>query len=388
MRGGGHNIAGAALADGGLTLDMSGLRGVDVAPGARRAAVQPGCLLADVDRATQDHGLATTLGFYSEVGVAGLTLGGGIGYLGRRFGWTVDNLLEVEIVTADGKIRRASRTRNAELFWGVRGAGAHLGVVTSFVYALHPVGPEVYGGIIAWPFARAEEVLRCHRDLTADAPRELAVFLMMLRAPEAPFVPAEWHGRRVCATIVCHTGAAERREAAIAPLRALGDPVIDTLREQPYTEQQSLMDGTEPKGAHYHWRSGYVALVTDALLTEMQDVFASCPMPHGQVGLLHLGGAIGDREPDDGAVGNRDARFAYGALGKWEPADPAAADHRRWVRDAGERLRAHSTGSSYVNFQTEDEGPEHLRASYGANFDRLAALKRRYDPDGLFRALE
>ena len=387
VRGGGHNIAGLALAHGGVVIDMSRLRAVAVDPEARRATVQPGCLLRDVDRATQRHGLATPLGYVSEVGVAGLTLGGGLGYLARRFGWSVDNLAEVEIATADGQIRRASRTENEDLFWGVRGGGSHLGVVTSFVFELHPVGPAVYGGLIAWPFARAGAVMRAYRELATAAPRELSVFLILTRAPEAPFVPAEWHGQRICAMTVCHSGAPEERAAALAPLRAIADPVFDGLRELPYTELQSQLDASEPKGFHYHWRTIYADDLSDDLLMTLADAFANCPAPHGETGILHLGGAIGDREPDDGAVGNRNARFACGVLGMWEPDDPEADVHRRWVRDTGERIVPYSTGATYANFLSADEGADRLRAAYGANFDRLLELKRRYDPDGLFRAL-
>ena len=236
VRGGGHNIAGRAIAAGGMTIDMAALREVVVDPEARTVTVQPGCLLADVDRATQQHGLATPLGFYSEVGVAGLTLGGGIGYLSRRFGWAVDNLLEVEIVTADGKVRRASREHDADLFWGVRGAGASLGVVTEFTFRLHEVGPRVHGGLIAWPFERADEIAAAYRAFTAEAPRELAVWMIFVRAPAAPFVPPEWHGERVVAMAVCYSG--DRPEEALAPLRALGEPVFDLLQDQPYTEVQ------------------------------------------------------------------------------------------------------------------------------------------------------
>jgi FAD/FMN-containing dehydrogenase/pimeloyl-ACP methyl ester carboxylesterase len=388
VRGGGHNIAGTALAAGGLTLDMSQLRTVVVDPRERTATVAPGCLLGDVDRETQLHGLATPLGFLSEVGVAGLTLGGGLGYLSRRFGWTVDNVLEVEIVTGDGQVRRASRHVEPELFWAVRGGGAFVGVVTSFTFRLHRVGPAVYGGLIAWPFERARPVLAAYRETTAAAPRELAVWLELLRAPEAPFVPPEWRGERICAMVVCHSGEQAGRDAALAPLRALGDPVFDLLREQPYAELQSQLDATEPKGAHYYWRTEYAAGLSEALLDELLDVAAGCPLPLGQVGVLHLGGAIGDRAGDDGAVGNRDAAFALGVLGRWEPGDPAADEHRRWIRAAGARLRPHSTGATYVNFQTADEGPERLRASYGLNVDRLADLKRRYDPDRLLRSLD
>jgi hypothetical protein len=325
VRGGGHNIAGTALADGGLTIDMSGLRGIQVDRRARTATVQPGCLLGDVDRETQLHGLATPLGFFSEVGVAGLTLGGGLGYLTRRFGWTVDNLLEVEIVTADGAVRRAAEDENEELFWAIRGAGANLGVVTSFTFRLHEVGPTVYGGLIAWPFKRADEILTAYRTLTAEAPRQLAVWMNLMRAPAAPFVPEAWHGERICAMVVCYSGELGKVDEVMAPIRALPDPIFDLLAEQPYSQVQSMLDATEPKGDHYYWKTGFVARLSDDLLSTLRELGAECPIPRAQVGVLHLGGALNEHAGDDGAVGNRDARYVVGAIGVWEPDEPHGA---------------------------------------------------------------
>jgi FAD/FMN-containing dehydrogenase len=385
VRGGGHNIAGTAHAPGGVTLDMSGLRAVRVDPEARTATVQAGCLLQDVDRATQAHGLALPLGFYSEVGVAGLTLGGGIGYLSRRFGWTVDSLLEVEIVNADGRVRRASRGEHEDLFWAVRGAGARLGVVTELTFRLHEVGPTVVGGLIAWPFERAAEILDAYRTFSAEAPRELAVWLLAVRAPEAPFVPPEWHGERVCAMVVCYSGALDRAEEALAPIRALGAPVFDVVAERPYTEIQSLLDGTEPKGEHYYWKSDYLAELDDGFLETFRELAADCPIPLAQVGILHPGGALNDREGDDGVVGNRDARYVYGLIGAWAPDEPLADEFREWICDGHERLRPYGTGGSYVNFQSADEGEDRIRGAYGANYDRLMEIKRAYDPDDVFR---
>ena len=386
VRGGGHNIAGTALADGGLTLDMSGLREVHVDPQGRTATVQPGCLLSDVDRETQRHGLATPLGFISEVGVAGLTLGGGLGYLTRRFGWTVDNLLEVEIVTADGEVRRAARDENEDLFWAIRGAGANLGVVTSFTFRLHEVGPTVFGGLIAWPFERAAEILGAYRSLTAEAPRELAVWMNLMRAPAAPFVPEAWHGERVCVMVVCFSGELDRADEAVAPIRALRDPVFDLLAEQPYTQVQSYLDATEPKGEHYYWKTGYLAGLDDELLSTLRELAATCPIPQAQLGILHLDGALGERPNDDGAVGNRDVHYVFGALGMWEPGEARAGEFRDWVGEAWSRVGPFTTGGNYVNFQTADEGEERIRASYGANFERLVEIKRRYDPHNMFRS--
>jgi FAD/FMN-containing dehydrogenase len=385
IKGGGHNIAGTAIAAGGLTLDMSRMRDVTVDPPAKLAHVGPGCLLKDVDRATQAHGLATVLGFISEVGVAGLTLGGGLGYLTRRFGWTVDNLEEVEIVTADGEIRTASRDENAELFWALRGGGGNFGVVTRFTFRLHEVGPTVYGGLIAWPFERADEILSAYRTITAEAPRELTVWLILLRAPAAPFVPEEWHGKRICAMAVCYSGDLDNIDEVLAPIRALGDPVVDLLQEQPYTQVQSYLDEGEPKGNHYYWKTEYVAELSNDLLMTMRNLFAECPIPEAQLGFLHLGGALNEHAEDDGAVGNRDTRFVFGVNGIWEPDEPDADMFGEWIRYAWKRLRLFSTGRTYINFQTADEDEARVRATYGANFGRLAEVKKTYDPDNLFR---
>ena len=385
VKGGGHNIAGTALADGGLTIDMSRLRGVLVDPEARTATAQAGCLIGDLDRETQLHGLATPGGFVSETGLAGLTLGGGFGYLTRRFGWTVDNLLAVEIVTADGQVRRASREENADLFWAVRGAGHNFGVVTSFTFRLHEVGPTVYGGLVAWPFERADEILHAYREITTESPPELTAFLILRRAPPAPFVPEAWHGERVCAMTVCYSGELADAGEALAPIRELADPVFDLLGERPFTQVQSLLDATQPKGYHYYWKTEFASELSDGLLSTARDLAAENPIPDGQLVFVHVGGALNERDPDDGAVNNRDARFAYGAAGKWEPDDPDGDRYREWVRAAWERFRPFSTGGNYINFQTADEGEERIRATYGDNYDRLVELKRTYDPENVFR---
>jgi FAD/FMN-containing dehydrogenase len=385
VKGGGHNIAGTAIAEGGLTLDMSHLRRVAVDPRGPLADVGAGALLRDVDRATQHHGLATVLGFISEVGVAGLTLGGGLGYLTRRFGWTVDNLEEVEIVTADGRIRTARRDENADLFWAVRGGGGNLGVVTRFTFRLQEVGPMVYGGLIAWPFERAAEILPAYRAITEGAPRELSVWLILMQAPPEPFVPEEWQRKPICAMTVCYSGDLHDVDKVMAPIRALPDPVIDLLGTQPYSQVQSYLDEGEPKGQHYYWKTEYVADLSDDLLATTRELFAECPIPDAQIGFLHLGGALNDHAWDDGAVGNRDARYALGANGMWHPGEPRAAEFQQWVRSAWERLRPFSTGRTYINFQTADEGADRIRATYGANFDRLQQVKKTYDPHNLFR---
>jgi hypothetical protein len=390
VKGGGHNIAGTALVDAGMTIEMSLLKAVAVDPAARIARVQPGCLLQDVDRATQAHGLATVLGFVSDTGVAGLTLGGGFGYLSRRFGWAVDNLLEVEIVTADGRLRRAGPEEHADLFWAIRGAGHNFGVVTEFVFRLHEVGPQVTGGILGWPAEDPDQIgkaLGAYRDLTSGAPRELTVFCVILRAPPAPFVPEQWHGRRVVFFLVCHSGAAEEAAGDLAPLtRALGPPIIDLVDRRPYTEQQSLIDGTEPQGMYYYWKTEFVAALPDDLLSLWRDLALECPIPDGQLVFVHIGGALNERDVSDGAVGNRDAHFACGAAAMWPPGDPQAEIYRQWTRDAWARFRPFSTGGNYINFQTADDAADRIRATYGQNLDRLAEMKAKYDPDNLFRS--
>jgi FAD/FMN-containing dehydrogenase len=386
IKGGGHNIGGTSIAEHGLTLDMSGMRDITVMPEARLAQVGPGCLLKDVDRATQEYGLATVLGFISEVGVAGLTLGGGLGYLTRRFGWTVDNLREVEVVTADGEIRIANRQENADLFWAIRGAGANLGVVTRFTFHLHEVGPTVYGGLIAWPFDRADEVIEVYRRVTTEGPRELAVWLLLINAPPEPFVPHEWHGKKICAMTVCYTGDLAGIEKMLAPIRAIGDPIVDLLAEQPYTQVQSYLDEAEPKGLHYYWKTDYAAELGDELLELTKELFANCPIPGIDLGFLHIGGAINEHDEDDGAVGNRNARYMIGANAMWEPDEPKADSFRQWIRDAWQRLHPFSTGRTYINFQTADESEDRIRATYGSNFERLVEVKKKYDPDNLFRS--
>ena len=384
VRGGGHNIAGTALIDGGLTIDMSGLRGVTVDPAARTATVQPGCLLGDVDRATQEHGLAMPLGFFSEVGVAGLTLGGGLGYLTRRFGWAVDNLLEAEIVTADGEVRRAGRDEHSDLFWALRGAGARLGVVTSFTFRLHEVGPTVFGGLIAWPFERAAEILDAYRALTEEAPRELAVWLNIIHAPEAPFVPPEWHGERVCAMVVCYSGDLARTRRSHRSARSASRSSTSCASSRtPRSSRTSTRPS--PRAMHYYWKTEYLAELGDGFLEALRALAEECPIPESQHAVLHIGGALNDREPDDGAVGNRDARYVCGLIGAWAPGEPQAEAYRDWLRGAFERVRPFGTGGNYVNFQSADEGEDRIRASYGANYDRLMEVKRAYDPDDVFR---
>ena len=384
IKGGGHNMAGTSIATRGLTLDMSRLRVVTVDPDKRLAHVGSGCLLQDVDRATQAHGLATPLGsFSSEVGVAGLTLGGGVGYLTRRFGWTADNIEEVEIVTADGEIRTASRDGNPDLFWAVRGGGGNFGVVTRFTFRLHEVGPTVTGGLVVWSADRADDVLAAYRDLTEAAPRELTAALTVRLAPPAPFLPPEWHGRPIIGLLVCHSGA--DAEADLAPVRSLGEPIADLVTEKPYIEQQAMLDGMEPHGNRYYWKTEYLDGLSSAFLDTFCELAVKVTSPLSESIVIHLAGALNERAGDDGAVGNRDARYMTAFAGQW-PADAPDDEHVAWVREAWKRVRPFSTGGNYLNFQTADEDLERLRATYGTNYDRLVEVKEKYDLENLFRS--
>ncbi len=384
VRGAGHNIAGTAVAEQGLALDMRQMKGVLVDPEERTVQAQPGCVLGDVDRETQLHGLATPLGFVSLTGVAGLTLGGGFGYLTRRFGWTVDNLLEIEIVTADAHVLRASKSENEDLFWAIRGGGGNFGVITSFKYRLHQIGPKIVGGIIGWPADRSAEVLKLYREVTAAAPRELTLFLTIRFAPSTSFVPPEWRGKPIIAIFVCDSSAGAA-DSYIGGLRKLGGSIFDTVVEKNYTEQQTIVDATQPNGKRYYWKSEYIRSLTDEFLSTFRNHAALETSPLSQMFLAHVQGAIGEKKADDGAVGNRDAKYVLVIVGGWEP-DPDLDDvNIAWVRNAWQSLRPFSTGGVYINFQTADEGQDRVQASYGQNFERLAEIKAKYDPQNLFR---
>ncbi|MGH2721599.1 MAG: FAD-binding protein [Actinomycetota bacterium] len=385
MKGGGHNIAGTSLADGALTLDMSLMRSVEVDAGRRVAHVGAGCRLQDVDRATQAHGLATVLGFVSETGVAGLTLGGGMGYLTRRFGWTVDNLEEVEIVTADGTVRRAAAGEHEDLFWAVRGGGGNFGVVTRFTFRLHEVGPEMTGGLIVWEAERAEDVLARYREVSEAAPRELTLAVTIRLAPPAPFIPERWHGRPVIGILACHTGNTDQAAKDLAPIRALGNPVADVIVRKRYVEQQAMLDATQPKGLHYYWKSEFLPGLSDQMLETYRQRAAAVASPMSQAVIFQLGGALADQDPRATSFGNRDASYIFFAQGSWPATSPDADHHLAWVRTAWESIRPYSTGGNYVNVQTFDEDDSRVEEAYRDNLEQLASVKSAYDPDNLFR---
>jgi FAD/FMN-containing dehydrogenase len=384
IKGGGHNIAGLAAADGALMLDMSLMRGVWVDPGNKLARAQAGCLLGDVDRETQVHGLAAVLGFVSLTGIAGLTLGGGFGYLTRRWGWTADNVAGMDVVTADARLVRASSDENADLFWGLRGGGGNFGVVTGIDYALYPVGPEIVGGIVAWPTEKAPEVLELYRTLAEQAPPELTLVAIMRPAPPAPWLPKDIHGKPIVALLACHSGPPEEGERAVAPIKSFGEPIGDVLVRRPYAQVQSLLDATQPKGRRYYWKSEYLPRIEPALCDKAIEQAAKIRSPHSAVILFQIEGALNRLNEDYSPVGNRDARYVLNLAGSWEqPGDDRA--NIEWARAAWEDLKRFSTGGTYINFLTEDEGAARTEAALGGALGRLADIKARWDPNNFFR---
>ena len=384
IKSGGHNIAGLATADGALMLDMSLMRGVWVGTQKKIAHAQAGCLLGDVDRETQVHGLAAVLGFVSLTGIAGLTLGGGFGYLTRRWGWTTDNVIGMNVVTADARLVRASSDENADLFWGLRGGGGNFGVVTGIDYMLYPVGPQVVGGIVAWPASEAPKVLELYRTLSEKAPAELTLVAFMRPAPPAPWLPKDMHGKPIVALLACYSGKPEEGEKIVAPIKSLGHPIGDVLMRRPYTQMQSLLDATQPKGRRYYWKSEYLSRIEPALCEKVIEHAARIRSPHSAVILFQLGGALNRFEDEYSPVGNRDARYVLNVAGSWEQAGEDTANVE-WARQAWNDMKSFSTGGTYINFLTEDEGPERTEAALGKGLQRLAEVKAKWDPQNMFR---
>ena len=385
VRGGGHNIAGLAVAEGGLMVDLSLLRGTWVDPSTRTCRAQAGCTLGDVDRETQLHGLAAVLGFVSPTGIAGLTTGGGFGYLTRRFGWTCDSVKSMDVVTADGTPVRASATENPDLFWALRGGSGNFGIVTSFEYGLFPVGPEILGGPIAWSADEGREVLAAFRDFTEKAPREMTCVAALRIAPPAPWLPKEIHGKPIVAIFVCYSGDPAKGEELLKPLRAVGRPVADVVTRRPYAQMQSLLDATQPNGRRYYWKSHYLPRVDARMIDVAIEHLGRVRSPHSAILLFQIGGALNDLPADHSPAGNRDATYVLNITGAWDrPEDDEA--NKGWARDCFAAAQPCSTGGAYVNFLNGDEGRDRIEAAYGsANLERLAELKRRYDPDNLFR---
>jgi FAD/FMN-containing dehydrogenase len=387
VRGGGHGVAGNALLDGGLVIDLSPMRGIRIDPGARLARAEGGVTLGELDRETQTFGLATPLGVVTKTGIAGLTLSGGIGWLRRKYGLAADNLVSLDVVTADGELLTASEDENAELFWALRGGGGSFGVVTSFEYRLHPVGPEVMFAFVLYPGERAAEVLRFADEYTQGAPDEVSPLGVIGRVPHAEAFPAEWHGQPYVALAAMYAGDPDDGERALAPLRELGDPIADLSGLMPYREAQAFLDEDYPDGWRYYWKSVDLDRLGGDVLDRLAHQAAAAPSHHSTIDIWYHGGAMARVDPAATAFGARPS-YLIGVEANWEAEDEDGANVA-WARETVDDLRRFSSGGSYLNFPGFfEEGEELLRASYGEqNFERLVALKDRYDPANLFGTL-
>jgi FAD/FMN-containing dehydrogenase len=386
VRGGGHSTVGYGTCDGGVVIDLSPMKEIEVDPEARTARADAGLTWGEFDAATQQHGLAVTGGRFSTTGIAGLTLGSGSGWLERKCGLTADSLLSVDIVTANGEQITASEDENAELFWGIRGGGGNFGIVTSFTYRLHEVGPMVYGGQLVCLPDRAVEILRFMREYMVDAPDDLGAAVAFISAPPEPFVPAEMHFKPVVGIVICWTGDHEEGERVVAPIREAAQPVMDMVQPMPYTALQSMLDASSPKGIRGYMKAEFMEELSDEAVEKLARHGANRAGPTAQLLMEPMGGAISRAADDDTALGRRDVAWCYHALAMWPEPDAETADaHIAWARALAEDVKPHTTDGVYLNY-TSDVGDDRVRSAYGPEkYDRLVALKDRYDPDNLFR---
>lgn len=374
VRGGGHNIAGKAVCDGGMMIDLSRMRSVHVDPVKRTAHVDGGATLGDLDHETQAFGLATTLGVVTHTGVAGLTLGGGIGRIGRKYGLACDNLLSVNVVTADGQFLRASDTENIDLFWGIRGGGGNFGVVTSFEFRLHPVGPVVLGGVVIHPLEKAREAFRFYYDYSSTAPDELAAYAGLRTSPE---------GERVLAISVCYIGSLEEGERVLQPLKRFGPPLADQIGPNAYTTLQAAGDALFPLGFYHYWKTHFMTEISAGAIDAILSHFAGVPSPQSVVVFQQYGGAVSRISPTATAFSHRAAQYDFIPTSIWT--NPAESEKQmNWVRKLWDAMKPFSSGGEYVN-NLGEEGEDRVRAAYGGNYERLVALKNRYDPANFFR---
>jgi FAD/FMN-containing dehydrogenase len=382
VKGAGHNIAGSAVCEGGLQIDLSLMKSVRIDPKRRVARVEPGATLGDFDREAQAFGLATPLGINSTTGVAGLTLGGGFGWLSRGLGLTIDNLLSADVVTASGELITASETENADLFWGLRGGGGNFGVVTSFEFKLHPIGPNVLAGLVIHPLQDAKEVLRFKKEFVAKAPDGFVCWFVMRKAPPLPFLPPEWHGKEILALAMCYAGDIAEGERIAKPLRDFGKPIADIVGPMPYTAWQTVLDPLLTPGARNYWKSHDFAGLSDGLVETMMEHARRIPDPQTEIACAQLGGAVARVPRDATAYNHRDGQYVMNVHCRWD--DPAKDEECiAWARGLWKATAQFATGSVYVNFLTQEEGGR-VREAYGENYERLVALKNKYDPKNLF----
>lgn len=383
VRGGGHNVAGTALCDGGIVADLSQMRGIRVDPTRRIAWAEPGVLLGELDRETQAFGLATSAGIVTHTGLAGLTLGGGFGWLTRKYGLTVDNLRSVDVVTADGRFLTANLEQHADLFWALRGGGGNFGIVTSFELQLHPVGPEVLAGMVFYPSAEARDILRRYRDYIAGAPDELTTILSLRSAPTASFLPEHVHGQPVLGIGVCYSGTVQEGYEVITPLTRMGTVLASIVEPKPFVAHQATFDATVPHGRRYYWKSHDVARLSDEVIELLVARAWTAASPFSYTIIFQLGGAAGRVGENDTAYSGRQAGHAININSVW--LDPGEDDiHLSWGKEYWESLQPFAEGV-YVNF-LGNEGQERIKAAYGPEkYERLVAIKNRYDPTNLFR---
>ena len=384
IRSGGHNGPGHGSVEDGLVIDLSMMKGIRVDPSSRTVRVGPGCTSGDVDHATHPFGLAVPFGIVSTTGVAGLTLGGGSGHLARKYGLTIDNLLEADVVLADGKFVTASKTSNADLLWALRGGGGNFGVVTSFLFQAHPVG-MVFAGPIAWEQSHAREILRAYRDFIPKAPEELGAFVGLKMVPSTPPFPNEFWGARICLLVACYNGPEADGKKALAPLlNALPPPALNWMSMMPFPALQSMFDGLYPKGMQWYWRGDFVKTLSDAAIDAHLQEAAKTP---SELSLMHLyptDGAVHRIGKQETAWSARDANWSMVIAGI-DPNPQKAGAVTRWTKDYWAAVHPHDLAGGYSNFMMDDEGESRVKATYGENYPRLAALKAKYDPANLFR---
>ena len=376
IRGGGHNVAGRSVCDDGLMIDLSLMNGVIVDSAGQTARAQAGVTWGAFNRETQLHSLATTGGIVSTTGVAGLTLGGGLGWLMGRFGLAVDNLRSAEVVTATGEVMRAGAAENEDLFWALRGGGGNFGVVTSFEYDLHPVGPMVTGGLIAFPFDQARQVIRNYREFTASLPDDLTAFCGLIHAPDGS-------GAKLAAVVVCHSGPLDEGEAAVAPVKGFGTPAMDMLGPIPYTVQNTLLDAGNPKGARNYWKSSFVDSLSDSAIDTVVGAFESAPSPMSALLFEHFHGAAVRPDATATAFPHRTKGYNLLVISEWM--DSAADESNvRWAKETFSAVEQFMVPDVYVNYLDDDEREGRVSAAYGANYPRLRQIKKKYDPDNAF----
>ena len=386
VRGGGHNVAGSAVCDGGLVIDLSPMNGVRVDPRRGTVRAEAGATIGDLDHETQAFGLGVPMGVVTATGIAGLTLGGGLGWLRRRYGLSCDNLVSADVVTADGRLITADEDHNADLLWGLRGGGGNFGVVTSFEYRAHPVGPEVYVAFVVHAGSDARAALRFYRDWAAGAPDEVSSFAILWHAPQIDEIPAEHHGTPIVVYLAAHCGETARAQQELKPLREFGSPIADLSEVMPYLGLQQFFDADYP--AHemrYYWKSHFLVGLPDEAISALVDLNERSPSPHSTLDIWQLGGEYSRPGPSDTAFGDRSAPFLFGIESNWQrPEDDEAA--LDWARAVFGQLQPFSTGGQYLNFPGAYEDHDNaVRGTFGANLDRLVELKRRYDPSNLFR---